>query len=188
MTTMPNNSRRHQNDIIILRKYILKTISNANVSYHKATEKVKKLYIKHISKFEKSEYLKKAISILDKIQLVKINVEKQYNDNEKEFQGNLDPQKIDKLLETYGIETTIIKMLQMATERTSIRNIAIWRNDLAHGKYSFAEFGRNKLRYKTSDRRDKQNDILFMKDSCFLFLEIMLSNVEDYINNSSFKL
>jgi len=65
----------------------------------------------------------------------------------------------------YGIETTKNQMLTKQTQRDSIRNITTWRNDLAHGKYSFASFGRDKLRYKTTGNRDKENDIYFLKES-----------------------
>ncbi len=169
-------------------RFVLKTISTENIFFIEATEKIKKLWIEHISNFNKDEYLKIAVSILDKVQRIKINIEKQINDDEKEFQGNLDPRMIDALLDKYGIETTKNQMLTKQTQRDSIRNIAIWRNDLAHGKYSFATFGRDKLRYKTTGNRGKENDIYFLKESAYEFLEICLNNIEQYIDNKLYKI
>jgi len=168
-------------------KFILQTITNANLLYSQATPKIKIFWIQHISKFNKNQYLDIAISLLDNIQRLQINIEKQVNDNEKEFQGNLDPKTVDELLDNYGIEVTKTQMMQQETERRAVKNIATWRSDLAHGKYSFAEFGRNKLRYNTSGNRDRENDILFLKSSCLLFLEFFLLNVETYIEQELYK-
>jgi hypothetical protein len=98
---------------------------------------------------------------------------------------------VDELLMNYGIEATKVAMLKQETERKAVQNIVTWCNDLAHGKYSFAEFGRDKLRYNTSKKdkhRDRMNDILFLKESCFIFLEIFLGNIEFYIEQSLYKI
>jgi hypothetical protein len=172
-------------------RFILKTITNANITYLQAAPMIKKFWLKHVSKFNKNEYLNIAINLLDKIETLKIDVDKQVNDNEKEFQGNLDPKTVDELLMNYGIDATKLAMLKQETERKAVQNIVTWRNDLAHGKYSFAEFGRDKLRYNMSKKdkhRERTNDILFLKESCFIFLEIFLRNIEVYIEQSSYKI
>ena len=168
-------------------RFILKTISNANVLYSESTPKVKEFWVEHMSKFNKTEYLVTAISLLDKVQTIKINIDKQYNDNEKEFQGNLDPKRVDEILSRYGIESTKIRMIKQETERTSVKNIVTWRNDLAHGKYSFAEFGRDKLRFRNTGKSNRENDILFLKESCLIFMEIFLTNVETYVEEKLYK-
>lgn len=167
-------------------RFILKTISNASILYSESTPAIKEFWLKHNSNFNKNEYLTTAISLLDGLQTVKIDIVKQYNDNEKEFQGNLDPKTVDEILSRYGIETTKDKMLTQETQRKAVRNIATWRNDLAHGKYSFAKFGRD-LRYNDTSQRHKEQDILFVKEACFSFLEIFLSNVEEFIDRELYK-
>jgi hypothetical protein len=176
-------------------KFILGEISGANLLYCDASPEIKTFWIKHCSNFNAKEYLNTAISLLDNIQTVTIDVNKQYNENEKEFQGNLNPKTVDELLTKYGIEVTKTQMLQRETARSAVRNIAVWRNDLAHGKYSFAEFGRNSLRYEelvqhtenSHNTTDRENNILFIKKSCFDFLEIFLKNIETYIDNEQYK-
>lgn len=167
-------------------RFILKTISSANLLYSQSTPAIKEFWLKHNSKFNKNEYLTTAISLLDRVQTVKIDVIKQYNDNEKEFQGSLDPKTVDEILIRYGIETTKCTMLMQEDKRKAVRNIAMWRNDLAHGKYSFAEFGRE-LRYNDITQRYKEQDILFIKNACFSFLEIFLLNVEKFIEQELYK-
>lgn len=165
--------------------FILGTITNAQMLYAEANPKIKEFWVRHTSKFESKNLLVTSIKLLDGIQNVKIDVKKQVNDNEKEFQGNLDAQKIDDILSMYGIETTKIKMIRQESERIAIKNIAQWRSDLAHGKYSFAKFGQT-LRYNSRDR-DRTNDILFLKDSCFIFLQVFLENIEEYIEQQKYK-
>ena len=168
--------------------FILKTITDAQMLYSQANPVIKSFWIEHCSKFDKKEHLSVAISLLDNVQTIKIDIKKQQNDNEKEFQGNLNPLEIDNLLRKYGIEPTKDKMLRKETERTAVKNIAQWRNDLAHGKYSFAEFGRNTLRYEPlSSLHKKEENIVFLKYACFLFLEIFLENVEDYTEYQRYK-
>ncbi len=172
-------------------RFILKTITNANIPYLQATPTIKEFWIKHVSKFNKNEYLNIAVRLLDKIQTLVIDVDKQVNENEKEFQGNLDPRTVDELLKNYGIEPTKTAMLKQETERKAVQNVVTWRNDLAHGKYSFAELGRDKLRYNAGrkDRnRDRTNDILFLKESCFIFLELFLENIEIYMDEALYKI
>lgn len=165
-------------------KFILKTISNATLNYSDSILKVKEKWIKYVSKHNKNEYLNTAVTLLDQTQIISFNVENQLNDDEKEFQGNLDPRNIDILLESYGINKVKSVLLTKQNERDAVKNIIQWRNDLAHGKYSFAVFGRD-LRYKDTNHNEK--DVAFLKESCFEFMAVFLSNVEQYIENQGYK-
>jgi hypothetical protein len=162
-------------------KYFLKYISDLDLKFHELNSEMKTFWVNHSSQFDKNKVLKTAVSILDKIQTISINVEKQIESNAKEYQGNLDPRNIDQLLASYGIRTTKEVMLTNEDARTAVKNIVTWRNDLAHGKYSFAEFGQ-RLYYGNGN----MNDVEFLKKSCFSLLQVFLKNVENHIANESY--
>lgn len=169
-------------------KVILKTISDAAMLYSQAIPEVRQFWVEYKSKFDNKECLKTAINILDNISTITIDINKEQKSNQKEFEGRLDARGTDKLLGRYGIEKTAVKMEHQNPERAAVQNIVDLRNVLAHGESSFVEVGRNKLKYNLSPLYDKTMDVLFLKSSCLLFLEIVLGNVEDYILNKKYKI
>lgn len=168
--------------------FLIKTINQTTMKYHEASEKIKVLWFDYATKHQKDKYLAHSISIMEMRQEIFIEIDKQTNDNEKEFQGNLDPLTIDELLGKYGVEVTKNKMMQQETERKAVRNTLVQgRNDLAHGKYSFVEFGK-KLKYSSQARQDRENDVLFVKDACYRLLEVILENVEEFVLQEKYKI
>jgi len=168
-------------------KFILESISNANILYSDATPKIKKLWLEHVREHNKKQHLDIAINLLDKTQTINISSELQVNVSQKLFEGNVKVNVIDKLLNSYGVQTMRNAMEKKQTERDAIDNIVDLRNALAHGNASFARLGRDKLRYNASKKEDRINDILFLKDSCFEFLQLLLTNIKEYIDNQSYR-
>jgi hypothetical protein len=164
-------------------KFFLRYISDLNLKFHELSPELKTFWIKHSSQFDKNNVLEIAVAILDKIQTITIDVSKQVESNSKEFQGNLDPRFIDQLLESYGIKTTKTVMLTDEDARTAVRNIVIWRNDLAHGKYSFAEFGQ-----RLYCGNGSLNDVKVLKMHCFNLVTVFLKNIDEHIENEYYKI
>ena len=169
-------------------KFILDTVTEAKMTYSEASQKIKEFWVRgYLEKKGKEEKtLLKTIELLEGMNTIKIDVKKQIEENSKEFEGKLNAYHVDEILDKYGIEVTKAKMIRQESERIAVQNVAQWRSDLAHGKYSFADFGQHHLRYNSQDR-DKTNDILFLKDSCLVFLAVFLENIEDYIEAKGYK-
>lgn len=163
-------------------KFILTYVSELQLKFCEVSLHFQKYWVMHHSKFNKNIVLETSIKLLEKIQTIEIDVRKQIEENSKEFQGNLDPRNIDILLDGYGIEATKHQMLEREFARINFKNIVTWRNDLAHGKYSFENFGRT-LRYNDQT----ENDIIELKKSCLDLLEIMLFNVDKFIEDESYR-
>lgn len=85
---------------------------------------------------------------------------------EKIFSGNVDARQIKKVANEYGFSPPSADGRDLLTVKAS-------RNDLAHGSKSFSEVGRD---YTMST-------IIDIKEKVIAYLDSMLTNVADYINN-----
>lgn len=170
-----------ESTISLTDSFVVKQINAAKLTYQDIAESVKIIWIEQNVK-GKNTYKKFRETIKEGLENKIIEIKD--GSSEKLFEGNLDARVIDGLLNRYGVLTTEDSDFKHHGKRRCLQKIKDCRNDLAHGKYSFAEFG-NRLRYK--ERNDTENDILFFKESCFEFLEIVLSNVEEFLSRDGFK-
>lgn len=92
-----------------------------------------------------------------------------------ELSGNIDKRKIKELAKIYGFDPVVPPDKEKAGE--DLLEIKTTRNNLAHGRITFAECG-------------KPVSIIQMikyKDNAINYLEGVLRNIEDYITHSRFK-
>jgi hypothetical protein len=85
-----------------------------------------------------------------------------------EISGNIDAAKMRELAKTYGFSVP-----ERCNDMLKIKNI---RNQLAHGELSFAEAGVILL-----------EELIDMKKNVFVYLEAILLNINDFIENEGFK-
>jgi len=147
-------------------------IEEDNISFEKLNDNLKKLWIK-----QKTDNLKEgnfrhetlreyimgiAQSILDKetIKLSKDSID---------FSGNIDAQKIRDLAQQIGFETT--------GNGRNLVNIKEKRNKLAHGELTFYDVGKD---YSV-------NDLFELKKETFNYLKDVITHIEKYIKNKSYK-
>jgi hypothetical protein len=83
--------------------------------------------------------------------------------------GNVDARKIKDVAKEYGFAHPSADGTYLLTVKTS-------RNDLAHGSKSFAEVG----------REYSMNEIIIIKVKVIAYLNAMLSNVADYIDQQHY--
>jgi hypothetical protein len=159
------------NSILLIYNLIESTISNANsfiithindakIEYKQATSKIQALWLEQNIKDKSNQ---RVLSILQEKIDPSGKIKISNTDSKDLFQGNLDSKVIDRILDRYGITTTKESGFMHHHKRKTLQNVKDWRNDLAHGKFSFADFGRSKIRYKTPAARDNSNDILFIQ-------------------------
>jgi len=92
-----------------------------------------------------------------------------------DLSGNIDKRKIQELAKMYGFDPVVAADKEKAGD--DLLAIKTTRNNLAHGRITFAECG-------------KPVSIIQMikyKDNAISYLEGVLSNIEDYIVNARFK-
>ena len=93
-----------------------------------------------------------------------------------DLSGNIDKRKIRELAQIYGFDPIVTAEKEKSGE--DLLEIKTTRNNLAHGRITFAECG-------------KPVSIIQMikyKDNAIDYLEGVLSNIEDYISNSRFRI
>lgn len=89
--------------------------------------------------------------------------------------GNLDARKVRELARAYGFSETLSKAQRGGSDLLTVKT---QRNSLAHGLATFSECGRN---YTIHDLKD-------IKDEVIRYLEDILKNIKNYIDNKEYRL
>lgn len=105
-----------------------------------------------------------------------INDHKQNIDQHKNslFSGNVDAKVIKGLAKIYGFSAEAKG--RAAKNGTNLIKVRIKRNELAHGKISFKDCGRDIV----------LEELIQIKSEVISYLEQILVNIEHYINNKSY--
>lgn len=90
------------------------------------------------------------------------------------FSGNVDAKKIREIAKKYGFSTRTNTARTKSGEK--LLTVKRRRNDLAHGVYSFQECGKD---YTIQDMVEIKNEVT-------TYLEQILNNIENYIDNNEF--
>ncbi len=164
----------YANAVLLLYNLMESTISNADKFIVEQINAEELLY-DQVSNFiqviavEQKEIKKTVKKFIE--QFIKIK--------EQTFSGNIDSKRIDSFMEKYGVKTTEESGFKDYEKRKYIENIKDWRNDLAHGKLSFSRL--------SQDQKLTYDLIKEHKKSCFEFLEIVLKNIETFMQNACYK-
>lgn len=164
----------------IVTKLLVKihdTIKSENVGFFHLNNEIKDLTLIYFnSVINKKDDFHNAVPFVQSlIQMLLQNSHFQVTYKEMEkyyslYSGNLDSQKISKIVGKYGIIfDRKVKELQ---------TIKDGRNKLAHGEVSFEEYGRTLT--------IQQLEVL--KDRTFNYLENLIAHIIDYIQNKHFKI
>ncbi len=172
------------NSFLILYNLIEATVRNSiieiydkieeeEITYETLSENLKKIWIKQkASKLRENNYrqdtLRESISeiandILNK-EIIKLDK------NNIDISGNLDAQKIRDLADSIGFQKTV--------NGRNLVSIKEKRNRLAHGEHTFYDVGKD---YTV-------NEIDNFKNETFDYLADVISNIEDYISSSNYKM
>ena len=158
---------------------IHETICSESLGFNKLSKNIRKILLTYYDKsintpsFQNKEKSKIDYEI-DKIEylLSYKNFGLSYEDMKKNFQlfsGNLDDDEIKNVFKKYGIK--------MKENERVLGRIKNERNDLANGRKTFEEVGRD---YSWQELKKKHAAV-------FDYLGIVLSNVDDYISNAKYK-
>lgn len=93
-----------------------------------------------------------------------------------DLSGNIDKRKIRELASIYGFDPVVAADKEKAGE--DLLEIKTTRNNLAHGRITFAECG----------KPVSIPQMIKYKDNAINYLEGVLANIEDYIVNSKFRI
>lgn len=174
------------NAFIILYNLIEATISNAIEDIHSVlsldtnlcldtlNEKLTKMAFKNTNMSNVIDFSGENVAKL--ILKTWLNAHKKLVDSNKNpiFSGNVDARKIKEVAEHYGFSS--ITDQQKTRNGYNLLPIKKARNDLAHGSESF----RNKGRETSIDT------LIEMKDEVFNYLDCILNNIQNYLDNKSY--
>jgi hypothetical protein len=90
------------------------------------------------------------------------------------FSGNVDARRVREIAQEYGFSDRINKKVKGAAD--DLLTIKTNRNDLAHGSKSFSEIGRD---YTIEQLKE-------IKDSSIAYLDCILKNIENYIQEQEY--
>lgn len=145
-------------------------LQREGLTYKKARKEIREIWFScrfmqaYDPKAHYNSYKKKAHEIIDSILVDEVL---KLDRKATSISGNLDADKIRKLLHIHGIEYAIDAKIDRNNYLSMIKER---RNSLAHGTVSFAECGRN---YSINDLRD-------MKKDTVLFLSEVLKGMNKY--------
>ncbi|MRT15208.1 hypothetical protein GJV07_23370 [Enterobacteriaceae bacterium RIT711] len=141
---------------------IFEELASKNVSFDLCRMEIKKIVLNNLKNHQPND-------ILLSINNLAVDVISKTFKKEIVFSGNVDARKIKKVASDYGF-------LAPNGDGRDLLTIKSSRNDLAHGSKSFSEVGRDYT----------MNSILEIKQKVIIYLESMLQNVADYINNKNY--
>jgi len=142
---------------------IFVSVHSQNITFRHLTDNLRKLWVKQEIKNLKHEDI--------------FNLSKKILENELilfkaecvNISGNIDAQKIRDIAKQFGYQET--------GNGRDLVTIKDKRNKLAHGEYTFSEIGRD---YTV-------RDLIDFKNNTKSYLDNVLSNIEQYINNKDYK-
>lgn len=154
---------------------IFNSIKNERVSYQKVSLELKKVWLNmklnHDKNIAKDSIVNQFITLSEEvINLTIIEIEKK----QIKFQGNLDAGRIYDLAKIYGI--TNHPTFREDTTGEAFKEIRNKRNLLAHGDLTFKECGKD---YTIQQINEYKNHVVN-------YLELVLKNIEDYINQKNY--
>lgn len=158
---------------------ILSAIKTENLTLKKLSDQTQMLWIK--SKVKAYKDIASTVKLESHIHAIATDVinntliEFKEDSEFVELSGNIDKRKIRELAGIYGFEPIVTPEQEKAGD--DLLEIKTTRNNLAHGRITFAECG-------------KPVSILQMikyKDNTINYLEGVLHNIEDHITNLKFK-
>lgn len=172
---------------IALTQYLY-TINDAKIPFNKLNKDVQKLWLKNrrfqenkISNISEEEYLFTVYNELVSKSIIPFKLEIKDGSGKItkefiEFSGNIDVRKISSVVERYGILLDIDENVKKQGA-TCLYQVKLKRNDLAHGRTSFAD----------STKNCSVKELCDYKDGALTYLEDMLLNIEKCAKSSKFK-
>jgi hypothetical protein len=170
------------NLILMLYNLVESSISNAigeihnsihskHVSFNDLKIELKNLIINHIKNVNSKKIVENINDIATDI------IKHSFNKEVKKrlFNGNIDSRKIKEFGDKYGFDSNT--NFAKTGHGNCLVTIKDKRNDLAHGTYSFTEVGKE---YSIQDLES-------MKDNTINYIESILNNIEQYLQNDMFK-
>ncbi|UOQ74094.1 MAE_28990/MAE_18760 family HEPN-like nuclease [Hymenobacter cellulosilyticus] len=167
---------------------ILKAIQEKNLPINSLSEKTQALWLKQKAKGLNDPYIKdKTIElrlhslvkeIIDetKIEFKEIILRAKEDDKDLfQLSGNIDAENIRILADTYGFNSKVGGEKEKAG--AILVDIRRMRNRLAHGRITFAECGKDL----------SVAQIIGYKNNAISYIEGILNNIEQYINDEGFK-
>lgn len=168
---------------------ILTTIQGKKLTLKKLSEETQKIWIAHKVKnykdprisnekleacfYEMANVIFNSTVIEFSEMIRKIETEERYD--AFGLSGSITQSKIKSLARMYGFESLTPPKKEKAGE--SLEDIKIFRNQLAHGRITFADCGKDKSVTQMVD----------YKNNAVEYLEGVLDNIEDYLKNTKFK-
>lgn len=171
---------------------IFEEIKNQEIKYIDVIPSIKKFWLK--TKFKNQEeqthqsISQKFHSYIEEIitdSVLKLEIGK------IDYGGTLTPEKIRKIAQDLGLEF-IANSYKEYPNGKAITDIRDKRNDLAHGKYSFGQVGREltysgTVRHIGEDTKIIKFGLVHYKEFTILHLSEYITSVEDYLQNKSYK-
>lgn len=165
---------------------IFDQLSLKNYSYKEVTENVRKYWLKyqykHDDKIKKQTVINQFYSISESVLngiIISIQIEK------IDSAGTLDTEKIKKLAEDLGVAVTM-NHFDMRKHGESFKAIKRHRNDLAHGKNTFTDIGKDITFYGDQGDGTKGLGLIHFKQYTIEHLQAFMNNVKDYITNEEY--
>jgi hypothetical protein len=145
-------------------KAIFNSAHSKNLTFKHFTDNIRKLWIKQEIKTitKDDDILALSKRILENELLI-------FQAECVNISGNIDAQKIRDIAKQFGFQES-----KNGRDLVTIKNK---RNKLAHGEFTFSEIGKDCT----------ISDLIKYKDSTKIYLEDVLSKIEDYIRNEGFK-
>ncbi len=172
---------------IALTEYLY-AINDAKVPFDRLKDEVQKLWLKNrkfqekkISNISEEDYLFMIHNEIVTNRILPFELEIKDKDGKVtkefiEFSGNIDVRKINSVFEKYGILLNLNDDVKKQGS-TCLHEVKMKRNDLAHGRTSFAD--------STKDCSVKQ--LCTYKDGALTYLEGMLTNIEECVKDGYYK-
>lgn len=146
---------------------ILNVVKDEGLTYGDLSDKLKKLWIKQeLKNINANDACIRVLDIAESVLNNELLLLKQECIN---INGNIDAQKIRKIAQMVGYDEP--------KDGAALKTIKDKRNHLAHGEYTFAEIG----------KEFSVKDLMTFKQKTEEHLKLVLTNVEEYINNKKYR-
>ena len=146
---------------------ILNVVKDEGLTYGDLSDKLKKLWIKQeVKNINANDACIRVLDIAESVLKNELLLLKQECIN---ISGNIDAQKIREIAQMVGYDEP--------KDGAALKTIKDKRNHLAHGEYTFAEIG----------KEFSVKDLMTFKQKTEEHLKLVLTNVEEYINNKKYR-
>lgn len=150
---------------------IFNKLYSDKLCYNNLSEELRTLWVKHVSTVKPDDPQHKKDKVV-------ITVEKAINNEVLKLDskcisisGNIDAQEIRNIANKFGLKNF------NAGNGEELEKIKTKRNDLAHGRITFGDAGKDKT----------FNDLKDIKTSAYLYLESVIDNIDEFIKQGHFK-